>query len=48
MRHIHQLSDIIKRIYRLGDQQAFRLREAIKESYEPARPQPAPTSPTRA
>jgi hypothetical protein len=34
--HIHQLGDIIKRIYRLGDQQAFRLREAIKRAYEGA------------
>lgn len=32
--HIHQLSDILKRIYRLGDQQAFHLREAMKETYE--------------
>ena len=40
--HIHQLTEIIKRIYRLGDQQAYRLREAIKTVYEtagvPARP----------
>lgn len=34
--HLHQLTDIIKRIYRLGDQQAFRLREAIKTVYEDA------------
>ncbi len=34
--HIHQLADIIKRIYKLGDQQAFRLREAIKRAYEGA------------
>jgi hypothetical protein len=33
MAHIHQLVDIIKRIYRLGDQQAYTLREAIKETY---------------
>jgi hypothetical protein len=32
--HVHQLSEIIKRIYRLGDQQAYRLREALKEVYE--------------
>lgn len=32
--HLHQIADIIKRIYKLGDQQAFRLREAIKSSYE--------------
>jgi len=40
--HLHQLTDIIKRIYRLGDQQAYRLREAMKAVYEssgvPARP----------
>ena len=34
--HIHQLSEIVKRIYRLGDQQAYRLREAIKHAYEEA------------
>jgi len=34
--HIHQLSEIVKRIYRLGDQQAYRLREAIKQTYEEA------------
>ncbi|WP_412747772.1 helicase HerA domain-containing protein [Krasilnikovia sp. M28-CT-15] len=33
MAHVHQLVDIIKRIYRLGDQQAYTLREAIKETY---------------
>ncbi|MER7419040.1 DUF87 domain-containing protein [Micromonospora peucetia] len=33
MAHIHQLVDIIKRIYRLGDQQAYTLREVIKETY---------------
>lgn len=32
--HIHQLSEILKRVYRLGDQQAFHLREAMKEVYE--------------
>jgi len=32
--HIYQIADIIKRIYKLGDQQAFRLREAIKRAYE--------------
>src|SRR5262249_12945868 len=31
--HIHQLSEIIKRIYHLGDQQVYRLREAIKSVY---------------
>jgi hypothetical protein len=34
--HLHQLTDIIKRIYRLGDQQAYRLREAMKAVYESA------------
>jgi hypothetical protein len=34
--HLHQLTDIIKRIYRLGDQQAYRLREAMKAVYETA------------
>lgn len=34
--HIYQVSGIIKRIYKLGDQQAFRLREAIKRAYEAA------------
>lgn len=34
--HIHQLAEIIKRIYRLGDQQAYRLREALKRAYEAA------------
>ena len=34
--HLHQLTDIIKRIYRLGDQQAYRLREAMKAAYEAA------------
>lgn len=31
--HLHQLTEIIKRIYHLGDQQAYRLREAIKLAY---------------
>lgn len=34
--HVHQLTDIVKRIYRLGDQQAYRLREAMKAAYEAA------------
>jgi hypothetical protein len=34
--HLHQLTEIVKRIYRLGDQQAYRLREAIKSVYEDA------------
>ena len=32
--HVYQVGDIIKRIYKLGDQQAFRLREAMKRAYE--------------
>ena len=44
--HIYQVTDIIKRIYKLGDQQAFRLREAIKRAYEltgiSLRPAPLP------
>ena len=32
--HIYQVANIIKRIYKLGDQQAYRLREAIKRAYE--------------
>jgi hypothetical protein len=45
--HIHQIADIIKRIYKLGDQQAFRLREAIKRAYESAgiSLRPAPLDP---
>ena len=34
--HVYQVADIVKRIYKLGDQQAFRLREAIKRAYEHA------------
>ena len=45
--HIYQVADIIKRIYKLGDQQAFRLREAIKRAYASAgislRPGPLPS-----
>ncbi|MFG2064018.1 ATP-binding protein [Micromonospora sp. NPDC048871] len=33
MSHVHQLVGILKRIYRLGDQQAYHLREAMKETY---------------
>jgi hypothetical protein len=43
MNHVHQLSEILKRIYRLGDQQTFHLREAIKEVYTI---QGIPTEPT--
>jgi hypothetical protein len=32
--HVHQLGEIVKRVYKLGDQQAFRMREALKEAYE--------------
>jgi hypothetical protein len=32
--HLHELSNMLQRIYRLGDQQAFALREAMKETYE--------------
>lgn len=31
--HVHELANMIQRIYRLGDQQAFTLREAMKETY---------------
>jgi len=30
------MSEIVKRIYKLGDQQAYRLRESIKQTYEDA------------
>lgn len=33
MGHIHELANMIQRIYKLGDQQAFTLREAMKETY---------------
>jgi len=36
MGHIHQVGEILKRVYRLGDQQTFHLRETIKASYEAA------------
>lgn len=32
--HIYRLGEIVKRIYRLGDQQTHRLREAFKRTYE--------------
>jgi len=32
--HMHELSGIVRRIYGLGEQQAYRLREAIKRAYE--------------
>jgi len=31
--HIHELANMVQRIYKLGDQQAFTLREAMKETY---------------
>lgn len=33
MGHIHELANMVQRIYKLGDQQAFTLREAMKETY---------------
>lgn len=36
MNHVHQLGEIVKRIYRLGDQQAYRFREALKGAYDTA------------
>lgn len=33
MNHVHQLGEIIKRVYKLGDQQTFHLREAMKGAY---------------
>lgn len=31
--HVHELGSMLQRIYKLGDQQTFQLREAIKETY---------------
>jgi DNA helicase HerA-like ATPase len=31
--HLHELADMMQRIYKLGDQQTFQLREAMKETY---------------
>jgi len=31
--HIHSLAGMLQRIYKLGDQQAYQLREAMKETY---------------
>ncbi|MHB8695270.1 MAG: ATP-binding protein [Solirubrobacteraceae bacterium] len=31
--HMHELAGMLQRIYKLGDQQAFQLREAMKETY---------------
>lgn len=33
MGHVHELANMIQRIYKLGDQQAYALREAMKETY---------------
>jgi hypothetical protein len=32
--HVHELGNMLQRIYKLGDQQAFQLRESMKEAYE--------------
>jgi len=32
--HVHELANMLQRIYKLGDQQVFQLREAMKETYE--------------
>src|SRR6185312_254240 len=32
--HVHELANMLQRIYKLGDQQTFQLREAMKETYE--------------
>src|SRR5262249_1941629 len=32
--HVHEMANMLQRIYKLGDQQAFTLREAMKETYE--------------
>lgn len=31
--HVHELANMLQRIYKLGDQQTFQLREAMKETY---------------
>jgi DNA helicase HerA-like ATPase len=31
--HLHELAGMLQRIYKLGDQQAYQLREAMKETY---------------
>lgn len=31
--HVHELANMLRRVYGLGDQQAFALREAMKETY---------------
>jgi hypothetical protein len=31
--HVHELANMLQRIYKLGDQQVFQLREAMKETY---------------
>lgn len=32
--HVHELANMLQRIYKLGDQQAYTLREAMKSTYE--------------
>lgn len=44
--HIYHLGEIIKRIYGLGDQQVYRLREALKRAYEAASIQTQPFEPS--
>lgn len=34
--HVHELANMLQRIYKLGDQQTFQLREAMKETYADA------------
>lgn len=46
MNHIHQLGEIIKRVYKLGDQQTFHLREAMKAAYTAQGLSPSPFIPT--
>jgi hypothetical protein len=47
LNHIHQFAEIIKRIYKLGDQQTFRFREALKELYTLAGISVQPFVPTK-
>lgn len=48
MGHVHELANMIQRIYKLGDQQAFTLREAMKETYSIAGVGDRPFVPTDA
>lgn len=45
--HIHELANMLQRIYGLGDQQAFSLREAMKETYAATGVQDRPFVPGR-